>query len=207
MKDRRKGITFTIRTRVAAVVVAVNAVSIAMLVAASVFQARTEGFAALEATIEGLERAVSRQEAIASSVTEISRLARRSGYELSVSDIVKDHRRSMCDIRSGLAALRGFRETRSVALPLSLVIAAVAAQCAALLLYLVWFLGRVLAPIRLMSRQIDDVMANRRVVLDDARRPGELRVFYYKFAGLIKLAEAGWDKHEPARSGRQSRKG
>lgn len=201
MKIRIKPCTLRIKTAVA--LIAVHFLTIAVVISSAQYSQENQHFHALDETINDLEKTLGREKSIVSSVVELSKLARKSGYELSVHDVIKDHGEDMREIHKNLTILKKIKEQRDIEAPLYFVITSIVIQGSILLLYFLWLLTRLLKPIRFMTRQIDDVMAYKKVVFGNIKKPREMNDFYYKFVGLIKLFETELTNKKPGKDRRK----
>lgn len=188
MNSREKGNGFSSQWKAVLVVVALHCITIIVILAALWPASRRDETRIFLDTVGRLEKSVSMELAFTDSVARLSRLARKSGYELAVDDIIRDHTTSMSTVKENLAVLKNIGKKRTgVGFLLGIAII-VALQGLALSLYLVRLHRSAAFTIDLMERRIDDAAAGRKREPTERGKVVELRELYEKLEQLIDRA-------------------
>ena len=124
---------------------------------------------------------------------KVSDLARESGYELAVNDVIRDHAESMKEVKKNLEGLRMVRPADQDKIFPAVFIAVFVMQGMFILAYLIMRMNRISGSITVMSRQIDDAMAGKKAA-SPTMKNSELKELHYKLNGLISFMEAEWGK-------------
>ncbi|MBN1533805.1 MAG: hypothetical protein JXA20_14135 [Spirochaetes bacterium] len=190
MNKKREQSAGAFQGKIAFIVIAVHLLSLAVLISLMGILKSDDAAAPLDTAIANLEKSVSMEKAITDSVVQLSGLARKSGYELAVDEVIGDHRRIMGEVRRNLTVLKETR-TRNDDSPMKIAVIAVMVIQGSLLAFILYLLfRRVTVPIQVMSQHIDDIMAGKKPDIWDMKRIVVFRDFYYRFAGLLKLMES-----------------
>ncbi len=168
-------------------VIAVIAVHIlSLFVIFSVFNTLPpdDRIAALGGTIIELKKSIAMEETITGSVVQLSRLAQKSGYELAVGDIIKDHRSAMSSIKTNLAVLQQAGNETSRHNIMVYVIIVLGVQGLLLVLYFSRVARSSSYTLGIISRQIDDILAGKDADITNDETIIEYRELYEKVRDL-----------------------
>ncbi|MBN1534427.1 MAG: hypothetical protein JXA20_17265 [Spirochaetes bacterium] len=190
MNSKEQKISMTLRRRVVIVTAAIHVIALACVTASLTCHFRGAGGEDMGQISERLESAVSKEELIVVSVMEFSKLAKESGYELAVDDIIRDHRRSIASIKEDLRSLRSGDDRARPSTLVPAILAILVLEGLLLIGCLFVLLGRLLAPMELMAEHIDDLMAGKRPGIDSGRIPKMFRGYYGKFVEFVRSVEA-----------------
>ena len=181
MNVTKKQPTRTLQYKTVIAVIAVHILS--LFVIFSVFNTlpRDDRIDALDGTIIELKKSIAMEDTITGSVVQLSRLAQKSGYELAVGDIIKDHRSAMSSIKTNLAVLQQAGNETSRHNIMVYVIIVLGVQGLLLVLYFSRVTGAVSLTVNVISRQIDDILAGKEVTYEDNEEIVEFTEFYDKF--------------------------
>ncbi len=162
-------------------------ITIAVIIAMTAALPRPAEMTALNGIISEIERSSSREKEITGAIIKLSRLAGRSGYELAVQDMIRNHDASMAALSKNASILKTMEKRNYNHTFLIAIIAAVGAQGLFLLIYISWVTGRVSRQVSLMSWQIDDIMAGKKTEPLYMGKNGVLRELYDKFSRLMNI--------------------
>lgn len=189
MNSTEKKITSTLQQKTAFAVIAVHLISIAVIFLALGAFSRREGARDIRATVEKLEKSVSTEKSIVDAVARLSDLARESGYELAVDDIIKDHRAAMTAVKGNLAVLKDLEREKTGGNVLIYAVIVVAVQGVLLLLFLLKLNRSASFTLRLIARQIDNALAGEKIDRNGEDSVIELRGLYDSFGELLNRIE------------------
>jgi len=192
-KEKNKnGLDFP--NRIALAVIAVHIVSITAI--SILFRTLPEDnrFAVLNDTIIELETCVALENTIINSMKELSNLASKSGYELALNDIIKDHKNSISIIRDKLPLLKKVKESGQEKSGHKIIVYAIiilAIQGILLLLYLSRINRAALFTVSLISRQINDIITGGKPDPVEKNNIVEFRELYDRFSILLEKINSG----------------
>lgn len=189
MNSTEKKITATLQQKTAFAVITVHLISIAVIFLALGAFSRREGARDIRATVEKLEKSVSTEKSIVDAVARLSDLARESGYELAVDDIIKDHRAAMTAVKGNLAVLKDLEREKTGGNVLIYAVIVVAVQGVLLLLFLLKLNRSASFTLRLIARQIDNALAGEKIDRNGEDSVIELRGLYDSFGELLNRIE------------------
>ncbi len=189
MNSTEKKITSTLQQKTAFAVIAVHLISIAVIFLALGAFSRREGARDIRATVEKLEKSVSTEKSIVDAVARLSDLARESGYELAVDDIIKDHRAAMTAVKGNLAVLKDLEREKTGGNVLIYAVIVVAVQGVLLLLFLLKLNRSASFTLRLIARQIDNALVGEKIDRNGEDSVIELRGLYDSFGELLNRIE------------------
>jgi len=190
-----------LKIKTAIFVICIYSLSAAAIYSSAVSRQNTAYVKDFKNSIELLEKSVAKQKAIADAAVKMSELAKKSGYELAVNDVIKDHAESMNALKMNLENLVKFENSNNPSNSYRTVLKVIIINMLVMLACLFFILGRLSRVIGYMSGQIDSVIRGGSAELKSPKFAGQLRPFYEKFCGLLNYAEGKHggkaDKNKP----------